>query len=86
MERRDILHSVIQHIAACRNPLTPTAGTPYFCVVRMQLRLVHYAELFCNYCKLKRHRGKPAQIQKHKKTKLFAVLSYRYYYDYYYYY
>lgn len=31
MERRDILHSVIQHIAACRIPLTPTAGTIFLC-------------------------------------------------------
>lgn len=63
MERGDILHSVIQHIAACRIPLTPTAGTPYFCVVRMQLEVVHYAELFCNYCRLKRHIGHFVQIK-----------------------
>ena len=31
MERRDISHSVIQHIAACRIPLTPTAGTIFLC-------------------------------------------------------
>lgn len=31
MERRDILHSVIQHIAACRIPLSPTAGTIFLC-------------------------------------------------------
>lgn len=61
MERGDILHSVIQHIAACRIPLTPTAGTPYFCVVRMQLEVVHYAELFHNYCTPKRHMGGFAQ-------------------------
>lgn len=64
MERRDILHSVIQHIAACRIPLTPTAGTPYFCVVRMQLEVVHYAELFCNYCRLKRHIGHLVRIKR----------------------
>lgn len=61
MERGDILHSVIQHIAACRIPLTPTAGTPYFCVVRMQLEVVHYAELFRNYCTPKRHIGRFVQ-------------------------
>lgn len=51
MERGDILHSVIQHIAACRIPLTRTAGTPYFCVVRMVLGVVYYAEVFGNYCR-----------------------------------
>lgn len=57
MERGDILHSVIQHIAACRIPLTRTAGTPYFCVVRMQLGVVYYAEVFGNYCRPKGHDG-----------------------------
>lgn len=55
MERGDILHSVIQHIAACRIPLTGTAGTPYFCVVRMVLGVVYYAEVFGNYCRPKGH-------------------------------
>lgn len=57
MERGDILHSVIQHIAACRIPLTGTAGTPYFCVVRMVLGVVYYAEVFGNYCRPKGHAG-----------------------------
>lgn len=63
MERGDILHSVIQHIAACRIPLTRTAGTPYFCVVRMVLGVVYYAEEFDNYCRPKGHAGNLVHIR-----------------------